>query len=408
MTSEFAGLPADWAVRTLGSLGRVVRGGSPRPAGDPRYFKGSFVPWLTVASLTTIPPSQVWVTETGGFLTEEGARRSRTLEPNTLVISNSGATLGVAKILKIRCCANDGIGALIDQHSGNKEFICQYLNTQTGYLRDVVAPGNGQPNLNTSLIEDIAVPFPSEPEQAAIAAVLRDADDLISSLTAAIVKRRAIKLGMMQELLTGRTRIGSVAGAWPTVRLLDLVTIASGQVDPRRPEFRDLPLIAPDHIESGTGRLLAVKTAAEQGAISGKYLAEPGDVIYSKIRPYLRKAHVARFRTLCSADMYPLRPKSGVDPEFVLNALLGARFTDFAASASMRSGIPKINRVELAAFELTVPPCEEQQKIAEVLLDADAEIAALERRLESARAIKTGMMQELLTGRTRLPVEAVS
>jgi type I restriction enzyme S subunit len=106
--------------------------------------------------------------------------------------------------------------------------------------------------------------------------------------------------------------------------------------------------------------------------------------------------------------MYPLRPKIGVDPEFVLNTLLGARFTDFATSASMRSGIPKINRVELAAFELAAPPSEEQQEIAEVLLDADAEIAALERRLESARAIKTGMMQELLTGRTRLPVEAAS
>lgn len=193
------------------------------------------------------------------------------------------------------------------------------------------------------------------------------------------------------------------ASTWPTVGILDLVTIASGQVDPRLPEFRDLPLVAPDHIESGTGRLVSLKSASQLGAISGKYLVEPGDVIYSKIRPNLRKAHLATFRALCSADMYPLRPKPGVSPEFLLNVLLSASFTKFAVSASMRSGIPKINRAELAEYELPRPSRGEQREIGRALADADALIRSLERVHAKKQDIKQGMMQGLLTGRARIP-----
>ena len=121
-------IPADWGVERLGNLGNVVRGGSPRPAGDPRYFNGDFIPWLTVAALTTVPDYQITISEAVGFLTEEGSKYSRTLENGTLIIANSGATLGVAKLLSITCCANDGIAAIINQHRGDKTFVCYYIN----------------------------------------------------------------------------------------------------------------------------------------------------------------------------------------------------------------------------------------------------------------------------------------
>src|SRR5438067_8372242 len=98
--SEVGVIPADWETRRLGDLGTVVRGGSPRPAGDPRYFNGNFIPWLTVGSLTNIPPNRLFVTDTMTMLTREGAKHSRMLKEGTLVIVNSGArTLGVSKIL---------------------------------------------------------------------------------------------------------------------------------------------------------------------------------------------------------------------------------------------------------------------------------------------------------------------
>lgn len=184
--------------------------------------------------------------------------------------------------------------------------------------------------------------------------------------------------------------------------LLELVTIKSGQVDPRATAYRNLPLIAPDHVESQTGRLLKKESAAAQGAISGKYLVQPGDVIYSKIRPYLQKAYKCDFDALCSADMYPFTPQPGVDASFILHSILGRDFTDFATSVSARSGIPKINREELSEYRMAVPSSAEQKAIGRALDNADDLIAALERVIAKKRAIKQGMMQQLPTGKTRL------
>jgi type I restriction enzyme S subunit len=162
-------------------------------------------------------------------------------------------------------------------------------------------------------------------------------------------------------------------------------------------------LVAPDHIEGCTGRLLKKETAADQRAISGKYVFAEGDIVYSKIRPYLRKAILADFDGLCSADMYPLRPAANVCAGFVLATLLGHHFSKYAESVSVRSGMPKINRSELADYEIALPPTKaEQEAIAAILTDMDAEIIALEEKLAKAREIKQGMMQELLTGRIRL------
>lgn len=188
---------------------------------------------------------------------------------------------------------------------------------------------------------------------------------------------------------------------WSDTALLDLVQIKSHLVDPRDDRYRDLPLIAPDHLASGTGRLLKRESASSQNAISGKYLVMPGDVIYSKIRPYLQKAYKCDFRALCSADMYPLSPRPGTDSSFVLHSLLGQDFTEFAVSVSARSGIPKINREELAEYRLKTPTSGEQRAIGRALDDADRSISSLERLIAKKQAIKQGMMQQLLTGRTR-------
>lgn len=141
-------------------------------------------------------------------------------------------------------------------------------------------------------------------------------------------------------------------------------------------------LVAPDHIESGTGRLLKKVTAADQEAISGKYIFEPGDVVYSKIRPYLRKAILADFGGLCSADKYPLRAAADVSPRFIFASILGHQFSKYAESVSVRSGMPKINRSELAQYSIAIPPTRgEQESIADVVTDADALIEALEQLL---------------------------
>ena len=276
------------------------------------------------------------------------------------------------------------------------------------------------PTLNRNNLAGHLVPFPpSRLEQEAIAEALSDTDALIESLEQLLAKKRQLKQGAMQALLTGKKRlpgferkpgykqtdVGVIPEDWRLLPLLSAVRIANGQVDPKVEPYRSMTLVAPDHIESGSGRLMKKETARDQRAISGKYLFAKGDIVYSKIRPYLKKAILADFDGLCSADMYPLKPASNVSAGFILAALLGHHFSNYAESVSVRSGMPKINRSELAEYTIALPPTKnEQQAIAAMLSDMDAAIAALETKVAKARNIKQGMMQELLTGRIRLPV----
>jgi len=199
------------------------------------------------------------------------------------------------------------------------------------------------------------------------------------------------------------TEVGEIPVEWEVRPFLTLVSIANGQVDPRIEPYKSMVLVAPDHIEGSTGRLLSKKTAAEQRAISGKYLFSDGDVVYSKIRPYLRKALLATFSGLCSADMYPLRPAHDVVSGFVIAIVLGHDFSKYAESVSVRSGMPKINRAELAEYSLPLPPLPEQRAIAEALSDVDALLASLDTLIAKKRDLKQAAMQQLLTGKTRLP-----
>ncbi|BCT67017.1 restriction endonuclease subunit S [Nitrosospira sp. NRS527] len=200
-----------------------------------------------------------------------------------------------------------------------------------------------------------------------------------------------------------QTEVGVIPEDWDIRGLLDVARIANGQVDPKNEPFRSMVLVAPDHIESGSGRLLEKRTAAEQQAISGKYLFHLGDVVYSKIRPYLRKAILADFAGLCSADMYPLTPTEAMLGGYLLPMLLAHRFSKYAESVSIRSGMPKINRAELADFSLPVPDISEQRAIATALSDMDALLDGLDRLITKKHAIKQAAMQQLLTGQTRLP-----
>lgn len=189
----------------------------------------------------------------------------------------------------------------------------------------------------------------------------------------------------------------AIPEGWRILPILEVVDLPSGQVDPTSPPYRDWPLLAPNHIISGSGRWTQIETAEAQGAISGKYVFQRGDVVYSKIRPYLRKATVVNQAGLCSADMYPLRSRPDLVSEFLLATLLGDDFTKFATSVSARTGIPKINREELAEYRITLPPLPEQKKIAAILSSVDETIAKTESVIAQLQIVKKAMMEQLLT-----------
>lgn len=152
----------------------------------------------------------------------------------------------------------------------------------------------------------------------------------------------------------------------------DLMDVASGQVDPRAAPFRDLPHVGGDNIESYSGRLFGMRSAGELNLISGKYEFGPKDVLYSKIRPALNKVALPDFAGICSADIYPLRPRAHlIERRFLAYALRQTSFLAYAEAHSSRTNIPKINRDALLAYELDVPPLAEQRRIADILDKAD-------------------------------------
>lgn len=166
--------------------------------------------------------------------------------------------------------------------------------------------------------------------------------------------------------------------------------IAEGQVDPTAPEWANQPLIAPNHIESRTGRLIEIETAEAQGAISGKYAFPAGTVVYSKIRPNLAKACVSPVAGMCSADMYPILPNKSLRPQFLLMQLLSAKFTDWATLESMRVAMPKINRETLGSYRFWVPALDIQDAAISCFL---AEQDVVERLTDKVRS-SIAKMQE--------------
>jgi type I restriction enzyme, S subunit len=195
----------------------------------------------------------------------------------------------------------------------------------------------------------------------------------------------------------GNWTTAPVPSGWRARPIADVVVFPSGQVDPRTEPYRSMVLVAPDHIESRSGTLIAKVTAADQGAISGKYLFARGDTLYSKIRPYLRKAVLADFDGLTSADMYPLRPTAEVEPRFLLAVILGEHFSRFSEIVSMRSGFPKINREEFAEYSVALPPLPEQRRIAEILDTLDEAIRKTEQLIAKLKQVKKGLLHDLLT-----------
>ena len=162
-------VPSHWMVSKFGYISSVVRGGSPRPAGDPELFNGDFSPWVTVAEITK--DDEIYLEETETFLTKKGSDQCRVFSKDTLLLSNSGATLGVPKILMINANANDGVVGF-ENISLDKEYSYFYLSTLTQGLRDRAA-GSGQPNLNTDIVKSIDVPIPPSNEVAEIVVAVR-------------------------------------------------------------------------------------------------------------------------------------------------------------------------------------------------------------------------------------------
>ncbi|MDE0102752.1 MAG: restriction endonuclease subunit S [Bryobacterales bacterium] len=297
-----------------------------------------------------------------------------------------------------------------NRHRCDPRFLFAHLfgDVVAAQVQGLLA-GSNYPAINSGDVGRLWVTCPpTVAEQRAIAAVLSDVDGLIGSLETLIAKKRAIKRAAMQQLLTGRTRLPGFEGEWGTRRIDALATVDPENLPSRTDPGFAFNYISLDHVDAG--RLLGSSRESFATAPSrARRVLRIDDVLMSTVRPALQ-GHLFYSgqvpNAICSTGFAVLRARGNEgDPRFLFAHLFG----DFVAAQLQRllagSNYPAINSGDVARMGVTCPPTlAEQSAIATVLSDMDAEIAALECRLDKTRSIKQGMMQQLLTGAVRLPI----
>lgn len=266
--------------------------------------------------------------------------------------------------------------------------------------------------LNVQQIKQLRVPMPSREEQTRIAGVISDVEDLIAALERLIVKKQAIKQGMTQQLLTGRTRLPGFDVAWTEVALGDVARFSKGSGLPKSAltSSGSTPCIHYGELFTFYGP--EIHNVASRTNPTGRMVAsEDLDVLMptSDVTPRgLAKASAIHGRgVVLGGDVLIIRPeKKRAYGPFLAHAI--RRDADQVLQLVRGSTVYHLYASDMRNFTLSIPSVEEQQAIADVLLDAEREIDSLDSRLVKARDLKTGMMQQLLTGRTRLPVETAS
>jgi type I restriction enzyme S subunit len=293
-----------------------------------------------------------------------------------------------------------------DFHGNDEEFV-YYLLQRVDFSTHSGKSGVPGVNRNDLHSEPVSIP-PSVAEQRQIAAALNDADALAASLERLIEKNRDVKQGMMHELLTGRTRLPGFTGDWDVRSIGSFADVKAGGT-PSTAISRywggDIRWMSSGEIHQKQVCEVAGRITVDGLRESSAHLFPVGTVLMAlagqgKTRGTVAVTRVELTTNQSLAGIFP----SGQHNSNFLYYNLDTRYDELRGESAGDGGRGGLNLAIIKNLDVHLPPIDEQHAIARILTDVDTEITALERRLESARAVKVGMMQELLTGRTRLPV----
>ncbi len=327
--------------------------------------------------------------------------------------------IGRTGVLRVPATTNQAITSIIPAPGAlHPDFLLHVLNYRVRYWRSVASSSRKDPNITKYDVKSFPLQLPPLGEQKSIAAAIDEAGGLTSSLEDVIAKKRAIKTGMMQELLTGRTRLAGFSEVWSERSIGSLIDGLIAGTSVRSVDGKTRPaVLKTSAARDGKFDAREAKTIAQQDVHRASCTPVADSLIISRMNTPAMVGDVGYVEHdqpgLYLPDRLWLarsRPGTGTSMRW-----LGSLLSHGATARSVRdlatgtsNSMKNIPKGRFLALRISTPPSEEQHAIAEVLRDADDEISVLERRLEATHAIKTGMMQELLTGRTRLPVEAVA
>lgn len=249
-------------------------------------------------------------------------------------------------------------------------------------------------------IKNTLIPLPTFAEQNRIAEVLSDIDELISSLEKLIAKKKAIKQGAMEQLLTGKNRLPGYKNGWEEKSIEDIAELSTATTS--------TDLIDTRHYV-GTENMIKDKGGVRDNDIAVGYRMvreyRPNDILLSNIRPYLKKIWLSDRYGGCSNDVIVIRVKNPEElfPVFLYYLLSQDAFFEEIMANAVGTKMPRGDKITIKDYRIKYP-CDitEQKNIAYIFESMDCEIEALEKKLNKAQQIKQGVMKKLLTGKTRL------
>lgn len=369
-------VPENWCWIKLGVISSIISKGT-TPKGGKSAYVDEGIDFLRVKNInddgTICHDDMMHVTEE----THTGFLKRSILEENDILVSIAG-TLGKTAIVKnddLPLNTNQAVAfvRLKDNGEVSREYIRYAIDTPV--IQNMLLSKTkvtAIPNLTLEIISECLIPFPPLAEQQRI---VEQIESLFSKLDEAKEKAQEVIDGyearnaaVYNDAFSGRLtaqwrKDNYKENKWETKRFDEVANIRSNLVDPS--DYLEYPHIAPDNIEKRTGILLDYHTISEDGVKSGKHRFYAGQILYSKIRPYLSKVVMVDFDGLCSADMYPIEAKENT--KYLLYYMLSDMFLEQASSAGSRSVLPKINQKELSAIKVRITSAEEQEEVVRIL-----------------------------------------
>ena len=402
--TELGPIPEDWEVKRLGEIFTFKNGYN---ANANSYGSGT-----PVASVLDALGNRPITFQSIGLMVRapDKDREAFSLKAGDLVFTRSSETLeDVGRSNVYLDEANAMFGGFVIRGRPvvaiDSLFVNYMLSTSSCRIR-VMSHGAGAQhfNIGQSGLEQVLIPLPPLPEQRRIAGALSDVDELISALGKLIEKKRNIKTGTMQQLLTGKLRLPGFGGKWEEKRLGDCATMFAGGTPPSKVGGYyggSIPWVSISDI-SIAGKYISAtaEKLTEEGLRNSSAKWYPENTLLFAMYASIGKCCIAKWRMTSSQAILGIYSPVGFDIEF-LYYLLTYRNDEFLTMGQTGTQ-SNLSKAIVEAIVISAPPLPEQRAIAAVLSDMDAEIAALEAEQAKYARIKSGMMQQLLTGKTRL------
>ena len=312
------------------------------------------------------------------------------------VLINSTGTGTLGRVAQV----TEDIKATVDSHVTivrpnteifDKRFFAWVLFSLEKEIEESGAGASGQTELSRDTVRNFIVLYPKDKkEQKRIVKILDEKFGVIEELQN-ITKKQIADVKELFESRLGEV-FSSPDASWHEVVFCDVCKITSKLIDPKEKKYENLVHVGAGNIIAETGELVNLKTAKEEKLISGKFIFDTEMVLYSKIRPYLMKTVRPDFSGLCSADIYPLKPKDDVlIRDFLYYLLFSKQFTEYAIKGSARAGMPKVNREHMFAYSFFLPGIKKQKQLVKEL----DELSKKTKELEATFLRKTADLEEL-------------